>query len=191
MDRTTRAVYRLWGALGEDGELHAAPRFQDELAAHCAGPLELCMTDVSKWSYGRQVEHLYRAAHWTLDRLDESLTGANESERMNLLGLGFLCGNFIPRYMYPTIPPLETHGGTMEIIQPLKDDLALRLARMRWTLPEVLASRGRSRHPRMMWLMTRHWLRFLDVHHRHHLAIIRDIVRSSERTTGRPLTVPS
>jgi hypothetical protein len=191
MDRTTKAIYRLWGALAENGELHRAPRFVDELAGHCHGKLDLCVTEVSKWSYGRQVEHLYRASHWTLDRLDESLTGANESESLNLLGCGFICANFIPRGVFPTIPPLETHGGTMEIIQPLKDNLSRRLAQMRWTIQDVLASQGRSRHPRMKFLKTGHWLRFLDVHHRHHIAIIHDIVRAAERTARNPATVPT
>ncbi|HVR39809.1 MAG TPA: hypothetical protein VMU84_12000 [Thermoanaerobaculia bacterium] len=191
MDRTTRAVYRLWGSLGENGELHATPRFQDELAELCKGKLDLCIPSVSKWSYGRQVEHLYRASHWTLDRLDESLTGANSEESANLLGGGFLTINHIPRHLFPTIPPLETHGGTMELIQPLKDNLAMRLARMHWTLDDVLASRGRSRHPRMRYLLTGWWVRFMDVHHRHHNRIIRDIVRADEHVQESSLTVPT
>lgn len=189
MDRTSRAVYRLWGTLGEGGELLAAPRFAEELAAHCSGNLELCVTHVSKWSFGEQLEHLYRGCHWVFDRLDESMSGANASGRVNALGLGFLSINHIPRGMFPTIPPLEPHGGTMEIIQPLRQDLNRRIENVRWTLSEILVCPGRSRHPRMMYLTARHWMRFLDVHHRHHLAIIRDIVAASERSSAEPSPV--
>lgn len=190
MDRTSKAVHRLWGSLGKNGELNSAPRFADELEAHCSGSLDLCVPSVSKWSYGRQLEHLYLATHWTFDRLDESMTGANASEKMNLLGMTFLTAGFIPRGLFPTIPPLETQGGTMEIIDPLRQRLYKRLDNVRWSLKEILACHGRSKHPRMTYLAARHWMRFLDVHHRHHLAIIRDIVAAAEQSpaqAGAPL----
>lgn len=181
MDKVTRAVERLWGTLGPAGELHAAPRFQDELRAEAEGDLFRLERRVSEWSFGHHVEHLYQASHWVLDRLEESMSGANADGKMNHLGIGMLILGRIPRGMYPTIPPLMPQGGTMAEIRPLAERLRARLAEHDWRLPEVLVCPGRSRHPRMRFLAARHWMIFLDIHHRHHRAILRDILKAGVR----------
>ncbi len=181
MDKLSRAVHRLWGTLGPVGALHAEPRFQKELAAEAEGDLPRLQTAVSQWSFGNHVEHLYLATHWVVDRLEESMSGANDRERMNHLGISMLVLGRIPRGMYPTIPVLVPHGGTMAEIRPLAERLRERLASHSWRFDELQACRGRSRHPRMRFLAARHWMIFLDIHHRHHLAILHDICKAAER----------
>jgi DinB family protein len=177
MDRIRKAVDQLWGPLGKDGTLHSSPRFVDELSEHCNGNLGLCDTRVSKWSYGHQLEHLYRTSHYVLDRLEESMTGRNATERMGFWGAGLMVGGFIPRYWFPTIPQLVPASGTMEHIQPLKDELKTRVEQIQWRLDQIEISQGKSRHPRMKYLSASQWLFFQDVHHRHHLSIMRDILK--------------
>ncbi len=179
MDRITRAVLRLWGDVEEGGRLHAAPKFMSELAALTAKPLDVRAPEVSEWSYGQQVEHLYLGAHWVFDRLDESMTPANIDEHMNLLGVGMMVGGRIPRGMFPTIPVLVPEGGTLAQIVPLRERLQKRLDAIDWDMVRVRSSRGRSKHPRMHFLNSSHWMFFMDIHHRHHLRIIRDIVKKA------------
>jgi hypothetical protein len=174
MDRTVRAVTRLWGATG-NGTLPPTARFADELQNLCKDDLTLKAPSVSKWSYGDQLEHLYLSSHYVLDRLEEALGKENSAEHMGFWGVGLIVGGFIPRHAFPTIPPLEPRGGTMAEIEPLQQMLHDRLRRIDWGLSEVKASPGKSRHPRMKWLNSSQWMFFADIHHRHHLAIMRDM----------------
>lgn len=179
MDRISKAANRLWGTLGEDEQLHGSPRFADELAEHCNGHLEVRDTRVSKWSYGEQLEHLYLSSHYVLDRLEEAMSGRNDKEWMGFWGGGLMVGGFIPRYWFPTIPPLVPKGGTEEHLQPLREDLKRRVEQIEWRVGQIKASRGKSMHPRMKYLTASQWLFFGDIHHRHHLAIMRDILKAA------------
>lgn len=178
MDRITRAVHRLWGSVG-NGHLPSSPRFADELLSQFNGRLPVRAPAVSKWSYGQQLEHLYRSSHYVLDRLEESLAGLNPSGKMGPWGVGMMIGGFIPRGAFPTIPQLEAADGTADVIRPLQQSLHERLAKIDWGLAEVRHSPGKSRHPRMKFLNSGQWLLFADIHHRHHLAIMRDIVKAA------------
>ena len=182
MDRISEAANRLWGSLGEDGLLHPSPRFADELAACCNSNLEVLVMKVSKWSYGEQLEHLYLGSHYVLDRLEESMAGENEQARMGFWGVGMMAGGFMPRYVFPTIPPLVPKSGTEEHIGPLRETLKERIRNVRWRLDEIKASPGKSLHPRMKYLTASQWLYFADIHHRHHLAIMRDILKAAGHT---------
>jgi len=178
MDRTTRAVQRLWGSAGP-GHLPPAARFADELATHVNGKLALTAPRVTKWTYGQQVEHLYKSSHYVLDRLAEAMSGRDADQRMGFWGAGLMVGGFIPRGFFPTIPQLEPGAGTIAEITPLKDSLEQRLRSIDWGMNEVWASPGKSRHPRMKFLNTAQWLFFADIHHRHHISILRDMVKAA------------
>jgi hypothetical protein len=180
MDRIKTAVDRLWGSVDEDRVLHSSPRFADELAAHYNGNLGILNLKVSKWSYGHQLEHLYRTSHYVLDRLEEAMTGLNADQRMGFWGVGMMIGGFIPRYWFPTIPQLVPHSGGPEDIEPLQSDLKSRVEKFPWTFPQIKQSRGKSRHPRMKFLTASQWMFFWDLHHRHHLSIMRDIAKSAD-----------
>ncbi len=179
MDRMSRSVYRLWGSLGSDGRLHESPSFAAELAERCKGKLDLRVTRISKWTFGEQLEHLYLSTHYVLDRLEESMAGKNPSGQMGFYGYGLLAGGFIPRGVFPTIPPLKPVSGTLDHIQPLQESLANRLEQLAWDLYQIKNSAGRSRHPRMKYLSASQWLFFADIHHRHHLSIMRDILKAA------------
>lgn len=180
MDRISKAANRLWGSLGEDGHLHPSPRFADELAGCCdSGSLGVRVEQVSKWSYGEQLEHLYRGSHYVLDRLEESMSGKNEQEHMGFWGVGMMGAGFMPRYWFPTVPPLFPESGTEEHILPLRETLKERISRIEWRLAEIKEARGKSKHPRMKYLTSAQWVFFADIHHRHHLAIMRDILKAA------------
>ena len=182
MDKITKAVHRLWGDLDGEGRLHATPTFSAQLAERCNGNLDVHAASVSKWNVGRQLEHLYLTSHYILDRVEESMTGKNSSGRMGIYGYGLMFGGFIPRGVFPTIPPLVPASGTMEHIQPLRERLAARLSQIEWDLDQIRASPGKSLHPRMKYLTSIQWLYFAEIHHRHHLAIMRDILNAAGRS---------
>ena len=71
MDQIILAVDRLWGSVGKEGRLHPSPRFADELADHFNGNLHVYSLNVSRWSFGEQLEHLFLTSHYVLDRLEE------------------------------------------------------------------------------------------------------------------------
>ena len=178
MDRVERAVTRLWGSIG-NGALPPSARFAAELQELCNRDLAVRAPGVSKWNYGEQLEHLYRSSHYVLDRLEESLGDNNRDGRIGFWGVGLLIGGFIPRRVFPTIPPLEPRGGTLEQIVPLRESLQERLRGIDWGIAEVQGSPGKSRHPRMKFLNSGQWMFFADIHHRHHLSIMRDIVKAA------------
>jgi hypothetical protein len=182
MDRISRAAQRLWGNIGSGGELGGFPAFAAELDACCQGDLSIESPNVSKWSAGRQLEHLYLSSHYVLDRIEEALSGANEADHMGIYGVGLMVGGFIPRYVFPTIPILVPKSGTLEHIDPLRNTLGGRLEKIAWDLERVQSSRGKSKHPRMKYLTAGQWIFFADIHHRHHLSLIRDILRADAKT---------
>ena len=179
MDKIDEAAIRLWGSLGEGGLLHPSPRFADELDGCCNNDLEVIVEKVSKWSYGDQLEHLYLGSHYVLDRLEESMSRKYEQERMGFWGVGMMVGGFMPRYVFPTIPPLVPKSGTEEHIGPLRETLKERILNVQWKLEEIKASPGKSLHPRMKYLTSSQWIFFADIHHRHHMAIMRDILKAA------------
>jgi hypothetical protein len=179
MDRMSRAAYRFWGSIGDDGRLHRSPSFAADLAERAKGNLDLCVTKVSKWTFGEQLEHLYLSTHYVIDRMEESLAGKNLDGQMGFYGYGLVVAGFIPRGVFPTIPPLKPVSGTLEHIQPLRESLDRRLEQLAWDLHQIKMSTGRSKHPRMKYLTASQWLFFADIHHRHHLAIMRDILKAA------------
>lgn len=181
MDRTRVAAVRLWGSLGEHGELPGEAQFAGELSALYNNNLKFVDPNVSRWSYGHQLEHLYRASHYVLDRLEEAMTGLYTDQRMGFWGCGMMVVGGMPRYWFPTIPQLVPHSGSPEDIEPLRDDLKTRLEKIEWRLSDIKDSRGKSRHPRMKYLTASQWVFFQDIHHRHHLALMRDILKGAGR----------
>lgn len=181
MDRIRRAAERLWGNIGEQGALQGPPVFASELASFCDWDLSTQTNHVSKWSVGQQLEHIYLSTHYVLDQIEAALTGENADRHMGFWGVGLMAGGFIPRYVFPTIPPLEPKSGTPLHIDPLRERLTDRVEQIAWTLQQLKSSPGKSRHPRMKYLTASQWLFFADVHHRHHLSLMRDIAKAAGR----------
>ena len=190
MNRIDRAIQQLWGPLSENDRFGPEPAFMATLSQRTTLDLQLQSSDVSKWSLGKQLEHLYLSSHYVIDRVEECLTGANSSSHMGPYGFGLMVGGFIPRGVFPTIPPLVPKSGTLDDIEPLKASLKSRIDSIYWDLTLIKSSCGKSRHPRMKYLTAAQWLYFAEIHHRHHLSIIHDIKKlaSGERSSNRALS---
>jgi len=146
---------------------------------------------VSGWSVAEQLEHLVlvdRAVLKSVRRiLDDPHGRSAESAQpaapppapgINLLGRVVLGTGFMPRGRartaapyHPGATPAAAVGAGIPEIEHGMRELAPRLG-------ELEASSGRSRHLRFGGLGGRQWLRFVAVHHHHHLKIVRDIRRA-------------
>jgi hypothetical protein len=141
---------------------------------------------VSGWSVAEQLEHLVlvdRAVLKSVRRILDDPHGqpaqpAPPAPGINLLGRLVLGTGFMPRgrarttapYQPGAVPAAAAGAGIPEIERGMRE-LAPRLG-------ELEARGGRSRHPRFGGLGGRQWLRFVTVHHHHHLKIVRDIRRA-------------
>lgn len=162
---------------GDASRQELRPQFAADLAALLDNDLAGRSERVSKWSMGQHIEHMYRASLYVLERIQEAETQP-VSGKPNILGRGFLLAGFIPRGVFTAIPEVRPKEGDMKTILDLKSKLKTYLENQETDLDKICAAEGCSRHPRMGWLRQDQWLFFLEVHHRHHLAIIKDLQRN-------------
>jgi hypothetical protein len=158
---------------------------------------------VSGWSVAEQLEHLVlvdRSVLKGVRRLLDDLHGqsarsaqpapsASAPPGINLLGRLVLGSGFIPRGRARTLPPFQPGGaaaaagaGAVGILGIEEIERGMRELEPR--LGELEAGGGRSRHPLFGGLGGRQWLRFVTVHHHHHLKIVRDIRRARGLATA-------
>ncbi len=132
---------------------------------------------VSGWSVGLHVEHLWRSDSgllgWIQKRLDDP--AATSDGGPTRTGRAVLVSGWIPRGRAKA--PERTLPETLDI-----ESLPERLVELHGLaealgprLPNLHESRATMEHPILGHFTPAQWLRFLDVHHRHHEKIIRDI----------------
>ena len=137
---------------------------------------------VSKWTVGKQLEHLLLSDETVLDRLD-SLTDGREGPAgggKTVLGRAVLLIGFIPRGLGKAPVLVKPAGRDAADIEAGLQRLAERLAELTEQLPLLEETGWRCRHPFFGALDIGEWMRFLDVHHRHHLKIVRDIRKAAD-----------
>ena len=171
--------------------LHARVVWQAEHLLDWAGEPEAELgrraERVSRWSVGEQLAHMVLVDAAALERLAKALEGGTDpAAGPTLLGRAILAAGWIPR----------GRGRAPENVLPgsvapeaLRRDAAALHAELRalgGRLPDLASSPGRARHFLFGELAAADWLRFIDVHHRHHFRIIADIRRAASAIGGRP-----
>src|SRR5437588_3795644 len=158
--------------------LHAHVLRQAALMAELArGPeaeLAAQAPAVSGWSVAEQLEHLLLVDRGVVKLIGHILDDPRPmpAAGINLEGRLVLLAGYIPRgraqapapHLPTPSPAAAVRAGIPEIDRRLRD-LALRLG-------DLERSAGRARHPRFGGLDGRQWMRFLAVHHHHHLKIV-------------------
>lgn len=145
------------------------------------GPFPLALTPVSGWYALEHAEHMAKADDGALHQLERALERSRSGEpgpRLRLTGRGVLALGWIPRGV----------GRAPELSRPVRavrERVAEDLRRVRGEiealgerLEEIAAGRGRASHPIFGGLTPGQWLRFLWIHHHHHLKIVRDVRRA-------------
>ena len=143
---------------------------------------EVGAEQVSKWSVGKQLEHLLLSDETILDRFDR-LTDGREGPApggKTLVGRIILLTGFIPRGVGKAPGAVEPAGRDAADIEAGLRRLAERMAELSENLPLLEEAGWRCRHPYFGALDVGEWMRFMDVHHRHHLKIVRDIRKAAE-----------
>jgi hypothetical protein len=134
---------------------------------------------ISGWSVAEHVEHLARAhspLFVKLAELTESDDPALAHGRVTLVGLWVLWTGRIPRGRGKAPERTRPTAGSLQQVRGLigeSSDAFERLATRRAELERV---RARIDHPYFGRLLPKHWLRFVELHHEHHLAIVREIL---------------
>lgn len=136
---------------------------------------------VSRWTVGQHLEHLALSDSAVVAGLDRlaATPGAAEGHP-NPIGRMVLLFGFIPRgkgQAWKQILPGDTIDGARLAVTFA--ELARRLEAVFEPRPGALeAPPGKFRHRIFGDLHAFQWLRFVDIHHRHHGRIIRDIRRA-------------
>ena len=155
----------------------------DRCLAQAADPERLgtVTLDVSAWSVRDHLEHLFLADRHVLGWVVDALSRPNPEAREHLpheIGVSLLAYGSIPRGRGPapefTRPAGLERADLQEGFQGLRGlatGLALQAA-------ELDACRHTQPHHVLGHFTPAEWLRFLHLHHRHHEAIIRDILNA-------------
>jgi DinB superfamily len=167
-----------------------------ELARGPEAELAARVPAVSGWSVAEQLEHLVLVDRSVLKAvrrlLDDPHRRSAESAQpaqpgINLLGRVVLGSGFIPRGRARTLPPFQPGAeaataagdGVVGVVGRMGiAEIERGVRELEPRLGDLEASGGRSRHPLFGGLDGRQWLRFVTVHHHHHLKIVRDIRRA-------------
>ena len=152
----------------------------DGLLALARDPAELARhaPEVSAWSVARQLEHLLLSDRTILDGLEKIERGeiAARGGGETLLGRAILLFGKIPRGKGKAPERVQPSGLDGEAIAAALETVKSRFESL--DLARLDASAGTFAHPFFGHLTAGRWLRFVDVHHRHHGRIIDDIRRA-------------
>lgn len=153
----------------------------DRCLEHAADPERLgaVAPDVSAWSVRDHIEHLFLADRHVLGWVVDALSRPNPEAREHPpheIGVSLLAYGSIPRGRGPApeftrpagLESADLREGFREL-RGLSTGLASQAA-------ELDACRHTQPHHVLGHFTPAEWLRFLHLHHRHHEAIIRDIV---------------
>lgn len=150
--------------LAEDGKLHAVEAAR-----------------VSKWTIGKQLEHLLLSDSSIFDSFDRLIDGREGPAPAGptLLGRIVLALGYIPRGRGKSPRSVRPAGRDAADIEAGLHRLRQRCNELREHLPLLEEAGWRCRHPYFGALAIGEWMRFIDVHHRHHLKIVRDIRKAA------------
>ena len=137
---------------------------------------------VSGWSVGAQLDHLSRAGTEIVKGLEGvAQTGGFVEHRTELpatlIGRALLRLAWFPRGVAKapkSVVPEESP--TVEDVRGRLEAMAVAVVALEQKAEILGVSRTRRKHPRFGGLTATQWVRFIFVHQRHHLKIVRDIL---------------
>ena len=141
-------------------------------------PFPLARTPVSAWCALEHAEHMAKADDASLHQLEEALERSRAGEpgpRIKLAGRVLLALGWIPRGAGKAPERTRAEGIDRDRVVEGLRHARHRLEALGSSLDEIAGARGRASHPIFGGLTPPQWVRFLWMHHHHHLKIVRDI----------------
>lgn len=139
---------------------------------------------VSLWTVAQHLEHLLLADASIVGILESTAAGPLSDEqpgRPSTIGYLVVWTGYIPRGRGKapdfTIPVGQTAA---EVAAGLRD-VHRRVTAIEQLLPAITSDDSTRAHPRLGHFTPMQWLRFAQIHNRHHHKIMRDILRSPAR----------
>ncbi|MCB1008563.1 MAG: DinB family protein [Acidobacteria bacterium] len=142
-------------------------------------PLDLRAPRVSGWSVGEQVDHMTQVLASGLGLLETP--GEPRPNGINLSGRILLALRWIPRGVGKSPKGVLPRGASPEDLRERLADLRRRLDAISAAPDRLADPRPTIPHPYFGALNPAQGLRFLAIHTRHHLKIVRDIRKASSR----------
>lgn len=167
--------------MGDLAALHERVLAQlDELlaVAEDPGPFPLARTPVSGWCALEHAEHMAKADEASLHQLEEALERSRAGEpgpRIKLAGRVLLALGWIPRGAGKAPETTRPERIDRSRVAAALREVRRRVEAMASSLDEIAGARGRASHPIFGGMTPAQWVRFLWMHHHHHLKIVRDV----------------
>ena len=136
---------------------------------------------ISQWTIGKQLEHLLLSDQTVLDRFERLIDGRHSPAPggKTMVGRALLWTGFIPRGFGKSPRAVQPSGRDAVDIEAGLQRLGERMGELTEQLPLLEEAGWRCRHPYFGALDIGEWMRFMDVHHRHHLKIVGDIRKAA------------
>lgn len=147
--------------------------------AEDSGEFPEARTRVSGWSALQHTDHMARADDGALHQLETALE-RDGGPRFKLAGRVILGLGWIPRGAGKAPSGTQPEARSREEVAAALHSVRDRVGALGGRLEAIDAARGRASHPVFGGLRPAQWLRFLQVHHHHHLKIVADIRRAYE-----------
>ncbi len=141
------------------------------------GALTYRPTGISAWSIAEHLDHLALANRAITQGIEGMLAAPDQDEGgdLNLIGRTVLLTGWIPRGKGQAPDFTRPRGALPADLRVELAEIQADVAGLEGRLSTVAAARGRRAHPAFGGLRPLQWLRFVGIHNRHHLKIMRDI----------------
>ena len=131
---------------------------------------------VSGWTVLQHLEHVTIINSLLLIRVSKLLSEPPSSEGgLNEIGISILANGQIPRGAGKSPEFALPKASSAADVKEQADSALSQIESLKARLHEIEVSQSRSQHPALGTLTAREWLRFIEIHTRHHLTIIREI----------------
>jgi len=142
---------------------------------------------IGGWSYSEVYSHIFDASMLSLQAMENCMNGKGERKPTSLMvKLILWYGGFPPQQKYKVPKFLETR---VKKISPAQAGLMIDefLQRLQTLYPfiETADQQLKTAHPRLGYLNTSGWLRFIEIHLKHHLKQLKRIEKSFNFTSLR------
>jgi len=158
---------------------HIISSYKSKLSFYADDIFELT-PPIGGWSYSEVYAHIFDASLLSLISLDDSITGKGEKEHTHfIVKLILLLGSLPPAKKYKV--PKRLAARVKKINKPEALDFIIEFeTALKKYYPKIATAdlQMKTKHPRLGYLNAKQWLRFIEIHLKHHLKQLERIEKS-------------